>query len=220
MLLITRRSILTSEPWIMMIPTLGLLERDCFCRTTALKHEEQSSKVLGGISVCGVDWVLMLMLTMMKIGLQWTSGSYRFGTGNTRRRPIGTVSSHYDVGVEFCSLGNTRLLVITDNLKLYSIEDMSQAPDLLACFLMPVSLMLRCFPGLPVDDIGHSSQPQIQAQRMMYTSDPAHRLLCLTAFSSHTDGTQVFIISTRIFFNLDGMAASGLFQCSYFLAPI
>ncbi|KAG1843369.1 hypothetical protein DFJ58DRAFT_747914 [Suillus subalutaceus] len=113
--------------------------------------------------------------------------------------------------IDFCFLGNNRLLVITDNLKLYSIEDMSQAPELLACFLMPVSLMLWCLPGLPIDDVGHSSQPQTQAQRTMYTSDPTHRLLCLIASSSRTDSfssTQVIIISTRIFFDLDGMAAT------------
>ncbi|KAG1718399.1 hypothetical protein EDB19DRAFT_1797411 [Suillus lakei] len=45
---------------------------------------------------------------------------------------------------------------------------MSQTPHLLACFLMPVSLTLRCL--LPMDDIGHSSQPHIQAKHTMYTS--------------------------------------------------
>ncbi|KAG1727694.1 hypothetical protein EDB19DRAFT_1749074, partial [Suillus lakei] len=45
---------------------------------------------------------------------------------------------------------------------------MSQTPQLLACFLMPVSLTLRCL--LPMDDIGHSSQPHIQAKHTMYTS--------------------------------------------------
>lgn len=121
----------------------------------------------------------------------------------------GAVPDRFDVTFDFCFLGNDRLLVITFDLNLYSIEDMSQTPELLACFLMPVSLMLRCL--LPTDDIGYSSQPQIQTRRTMYTSDPTHRLLCLTASSSCADSfssTQVFIISTRIFFDLDGMAAT------------
>jgi hypothetical protein len=45
----------------------------------------------------------------------------------------------------------------------------------------------------------------------MYTSDPAHRLICLTAYSPDASfyyGTQVFIISTRIFFDLDGMVSA------------
>ncbi|KAG1852715.1 hypothetical protein F4604DRAFT_1959018 [Suillus subluteus] len=123
----------------------------------------------------------------------------------------GVVSNRPNTTIDFCFLGNNRLLVIIDNLKLYSIEDMSQAPGLLACFLMPVSLMLWCLPGLPIDDIGHSSQPQMQAQQMMYTSDPTHRLLCLIGSSSRTDSfssTQVIIISPRIFFDLDRMAAT------------
>ncbi|KAG1852718.1 hypothetical protein F4604DRAFT_1959020 [Suillus subluteus] len=119
----------------------------------------------------------------------------------------GVVSDRCDARVDFCFLGNNRLLVVTYNLKLYSIEDMSQAPELLMCFLMPVSFILQCDPSVPMDNIGYSLQPQIQPQRMMYTSDPAHRLLCLTAHS-YTNGTQVFIVSTRIFFDLDGMAAT------------
>ncbi|KAG2343512.1 hypothetical protein BDR05DRAFT_1059691 [Suillus weaverae] len=103
--------------------------------------------------------------------------------------------------IDFCFLANNRLLVVADDLKLYSIEDMPQTPQLLARFLMPVSFPnVRCF--LPMDHIEHSS-PQTQAQQMMYTSDPQNRLLCIT-----TEATQVYIISTRIFFNLDGMAAT------------
>ncbi|KAG1727726.1 hypothetical protein EDB19DRAFT_189337 [Suillus lakei] len=121
----------------------------------------------------------------------------------------GVILDQSETTVDFCFLGNDRLLVITDDLELYSIEDMSQTPQLLTCFLMPVSLTLRCL--LPMDNIGHSSQPHIQAQRTMYTSDPTHRLLCLTATSPYPasfSSTQVFIISTRIFFDLDGMAAA------------
>ncbi|KAG2058297.1 hypothetical protein BDR06DRAFT_111482 [Suillus hirtellus] len=83
---------------------------------------------------------------------------------------------------------------------LYSIEDMSQTPQLLACFLMPVlSLNIRCF--LPMDHI--DSSPQLQAQQAMYTSDPKNQLLCIT-----TGTSQTFVISTRIFFNLEGIAAA------------
>jgi hypothetical protein len=112
-----------------------------------------------------------------------------------------------NITIDFFFLGNDRLLVTTDNLHLYSIEDMSQPPELLAWFLMPVSLMLWCL--LPVDDIEHP-QPHMLAQPTMYTSDPAHRLICLTVpcqlnVFSHT---QFFIISTRIFFDLDGMGVA------------
>ncbi|KAG1860409.1 hypothetical protein F4604DRAFT_1930333 [Suillus subluteus] len=41
----------------------------------------------------------------------------------------GVVSNRPNTTIDFCFLGNNRLLVIIDNLKLYSIEDMSQAPD-------------------------------------------------------------------------------------------
>ncbi|KIK34628.1 hypothetical protein CY34DRAFT_812802 [Suillus luteus UH-Slu-Lm8-n1] len=102
-------------------------------------------------------------------------------------------------------LGHNRLLVVTDDLKLYSIEDMSQTPQLMACFLLPFPLPdLGC--PLPMDDsdIQHSSEPQKQAPQTMYTSDPKHQLLCITLSFC----TQVFIISTRIFFDLDGIAGT------------
>lgn len=100
--------------------------------------------------------------------------------------------------IDFCFLGDNRLLVVTDHLMLYSIEDMSQTPQLLACFLMPVlSLNIR----LPMDHI--DSSPQLQAQQAMYTSDPKNQLLCIT-----TGAGQTFVISTRIFFNLEGIAAA------------
>ncbi|KAG1794956.1 hypothetical protein EV424DRAFT_640360 [Suillus variegatus] len=102
--------------------------------------------------------------------------------------------------IDFCFLGNNRLLVVADHLMLYSIEDMSQTPQLLACFLMPVlSLNIQCF--LPMDHI--DSSPQLQAQQAMYTSDPKNQLLCIT-----TGASQTFVISTRIFFNLKGIAAA------------
>ncbi|KAG1727728.1 hypothetical protein EDB19DRAFT_1833005 [Suillus lakei] len=113
----------------------------------------------------------------------------------------GVILDQSDTTVDFCFLGNDRLLVTTDDLKLYSIEDMSQTPQLLACFLMPVPLTIRCF--LPMDDM--------QVHQAMYTSDPTHRLLCLNTYSPRTTSfsrIQVYIISTRIFFDLDGMAAA------------
>ncbi|KAG1720381.1 hypothetical protein EDB19DRAFT_2044652 [Suillus lakei] len=111
----------------------------------------------------------------------------------------GTNSTPYPL--EFCLLGNNRSLVVGNDLKLYSIEDMSQTPQLLAWFLMPVpSLGALCL--LPMDGVEHSSQPQMQAQQTTYTSDPKHQLLCITMCTS------VWIISTRIFFDLDGMAGA------------
>jgi len=80
-------------------------------------------------------------------------------------------------------------------MKLYSIEDMSRAPQLLACFLLPVSEMgVQCL--LPMDDI--SPIPQTQVQPEVWASDPENRLLSLTT----TLERLVFITSTRIFFDL------------------
>ncbi|KAG1775234.1 hypothetical protein EV702DRAFT_1269576 [Suillus placidus] len=110
----------------------------------------------------------------------------------------------YDDPIEFCFLGNDRLLVVTDSLKLYSIEDMSQTPQFLVCFQLPIPVSNLCC-HLPLDDIEHSSsQLQMHTQQTMYTSDPTHRLLCFTSSFPNT----VLIISTRIFFNLDEIAAA------------
>ncbi|KAG2107417.1 uncharacterized protein F5147DRAFT_697184 [Suillus discolor] len=117
----------------------------------------------------------------------------------------GVVLNRSPAPVDFCFLGNNRLLVITDNLNLYSIENISQTPELLACFLMPIPLKLRCLPL--IDDIGYGSQSHMQAQTTMCTSDPTHRLICLLG-SSARNSVQVFIISTRIFFDLNEMAAA------------
>ncbi|KAG1775179.1 hypothetical protein EV702DRAFT_1280077 [Suillus placidus] len=105
-------------------------------------------------------------------------------------------------GIGFCFLGNKRILVVADdNLKLYSIEDISQTPQFLACFLLPLPLSyIQCL--LPMDDIEHHSLSHVQPT--MYTSDAKHRLICLIS----SFPTRVFIISTRIFFNVDGTAAA------------
>ncbi|KAG2141180.1 uncharacterized protein EDB93DRAFT_1338677 [Suillus bovinus] len=104
--------------------------------------------------------------------------------------------------MDFCFLGNDRLLVVAGNLELYSIEDISQAPQLLACFRSPFPLWrIQCL--LPMDDI---EQMQAQPQTVSYISDPAHQLLCLT--TSYDTDTFIIIISTRIFFDLDGVVAT------------
>ncbi|KAG0697237.1 hypothetical protein DFH29DRAFT_1082464 [Suillus ampliporus] len=111
----------------------------------------------------------------------------------------GTLPYRFYRPPDLCFLGNNRLLMVTtDNLRLYSIQDMSQPPQLLACFLMPAPI--RGLRVLSMDDIAHISQQQIQAQQMMHISDPRHQILCLTASSD-----RVYVISTRIFFDLDGM---------------
>ncbi|KAG1719281.1 hypothetical protein EDB19DRAFT_2030440 [Suillus lakei] len=102
--------------------------------------------------------------------------------------------------IDFCFLGNNRLLVLGDTLKLYSIDDMSRMPQFLACFLMPIPLLsTRCL--LPME-------PQTQTQQT-YTSDPEHRLLCMTTYvEEEFSDTYVYIISTKIFFDLDGTAVA------------
>ncbi|KAG1852726.1 hypothetical protein F4604DRAFT_1933602 [Suillus subluteus] len=116
------------------------------------------------------------------------------------------LSEDYPYDIDFCFLGNDRLLVVADNLKLYSIEDMSKTPELLASFVLPIKLpdMTACL--LLVDGIACSSQPQMQAQPTIYTSDPKHRLLCITTYTYRS--SIAYIISTRIFFDLAEMAVA------------
>ncbi|KAG1781173.1 hypothetical protein EV702DRAFT_1193355 [Suillus placidus] len=104
--------------------------------------------------------------------------------------------------IDFCFLGSNRLLIVTtDNLKVYSIKDMSQALQLLACFLFPAQVeYIKCFPLNLKDNLN-----LVHIQRTMWTSDPAHQLLSLLAYSPLLH----FVISTSIFFQLDffeGMA--------------
>ncbi|KAG1748401.1 uncharacterized protein EDB91DRAFT_1113810 [Suillus paluster] len=111
--------------------------------------------------------------------------------------------------IDFCFLGNDRLLIVSKNLKLYSIEDASQTPQLLACFLMPVSLTgIQCL--LPMDDIAHGSQLQMQAKKTMWTSDPKNRILCIVTHIPSNPSACTFVISTRIFFDLQAGVVDGL----------
>ncbi|KAG1814697.1 uncharacterized protein BJ212DRAFT_347695 [Suillus subaureus] len=106
--------------------------------------------------------------------------------------------------IDICFLGNNRFLIVNDNLKLYSIEDMSQAPLLLACFSLPVSFMnLQCF--TPTDDIARSSHSQTQAPQVTWISNPKHRLLSFV--TRHPD--LYFVISTRIFFEPNFVDSKG-----------
>ncbi|KAG0700155.1 hypothetical protein DFH29DRAFT_1001334 [Suillus ampliporus] len=97
---------------------------------------------------------------------------------------------------DLCFLGNNRFLIVAnDSLRLYSIPDMSPPPQLLASFLMPSPIRYLRF--LPMEDTAHIAQLGVQTTHI---SDPQHQVLCLTDFH----GLAV-IISTNIFFNLDGM---------------
>lgn len=109
-----------------------------------------------------------------------------------------TINPACEEAIDFCFLGSDRLLIFNDDMKLYLIEDTSQAPQLLACFLLPVSLTrIQCIYSM--DDTAHSSQPRILAQQTMWTSDPEHQILSVLTFSP----SLTFIISTRIFFDLN-----------------
>lgn len=102
--------------------------------------------------------------------------------------------------IDFCFVGNDRLLLVSDDLKLYSIEDMSRQPQLLACYSFPFPVKsIQCFQS--TTDIAHGSQMQMSAKQTMWTSDPEHRLLCCVVF--HPSPCLAFAISTKIFFELD-----------------
>ena len=77
---------------------------------------------------------------------------------------------------------------------------MSQAPQLLARFLLPFSTS-HVYLRLPVEGIPHSPTLQMQTRQTIYTSDPKHRLLCLDIY--HPSQFFVFIVSSNIFFDLD-----------------
>ncbi|OJA12069.1 hypothetical protein AZE42_02170 [Rhizopogon vesiculosus] len=114
-----------------------------------------------------------------------------------------TVDMETDDSNDFCFLGSDRLLVLRNDLKLYSIEDVSQAPQLLARFLLPLSPINIFYTD---DSIARSSAQQMQIQQTMQTSDPQHRIICLSMTSPSTNSSFAFIISTNIFFNFDSVA--------------
>lgn len=115
----------------------------------------------------------------------------------------------------FCFLGNDRLLTVSKDLRLYSIENLSQAPQLLACFLMPVSVTSIDSPTTMNDDIARNGGLQLHAQRTMWTSDPKNRLLGFTAqIQNDASNSFTFVISTRIFFDLQvGRMATIPWEC-------
>ena len=76
---------------------------------------------------------------------------------------------------------------------------MSQAPQLLARFLLPFSAVV--YLHLPAEGEPHSPTLQMQTRQTIYTSDPKHRLLCLDI--GHPSQFFVFIVSSSIFFDLD-----------------
>lgn len=159
---------------------LGKLKLKCFGRHIALWHSRQiiredSDQKLWGLQIW--DWQ----------------------HSTTSKSVLGaTTNPACEEAIDFCFLGNDRLLVFSDVIKLYLIEDTSRAPQLLACFLLPIPLTkIQCV--YPLDDIAHSSWPQTLAQQTMWTLDPEHQILSIVTFSP----SLIFIISTRIFFNLD-----------------
>lgn len=118
----------------------------------------------------------------------------------TSNSTLSDTMAHFLQSIDFCFVGHDRLLMASDDLKLYSIEDMSQKPQLLACYSFPFPVAsIQCI--LPATDIAHASQMQTPA---MWTSDPEHRLLCCAVFRPRF----VFIISTSIFFELDSERVS------------
>ncbi|KAG2066486.1 hypothetical protein BDR04DRAFT_1121178 [Suillus decipiens] len=148
---------------------LGKLKLKCFGRHIALWHSRQiihedSNEKLWGLQIW--DWQHSTM---------------------SRSVLSATTNPACEEAIDFCFLGNDRLLFFSQVIKIYLIEDTSQAPQLLACFLLPISLTRI------------HSWPQTLAQQTMWTLDPEHQLLSIITFSP----SLIFIISTRIFFDLD-----------------
>ncbi|KAG0704802.1 hypothetical protein DFH29DRAFT_1067803 [Suillus ampliporus] len=111
-------------------------------------------------------------------------------TSNSNLRD--TMLSGFNCPIDFCFVGNDRLLIVSDYLKLYSIEDMSREPQLLASYLMPVPVSgIQCY----LDGNAHSSQQEMQARQTMWMSDPENRLLSLVTH----DPRLILVVSTRIF---------------------
>ncbi|OAX38162.1 hypothetical protein K503DRAFT_800664 [Rhizopogon vinicolor AM-OR11-026] len=72
-----------------------------------------------------------------------------------------TVDMMADDSNNFCFLGSDRLLIGRNDLELYSIEDVSQAPQLLARFLLPLSALNILHTD---DSIARSSAQQMYIQ--------------------------------------------------------
>ncbi|OAX39958.1 hypothetical protein K503DRAFT_781772 [Rhizopogon vinicolor AM-OR11-026] len=106
--------------------TLKLLGQLCFCRN-ALQAEvgkrAGESRALEGISLSGTPLYLASGVQAAVNG--WPHGGCKSGTGNTRQH-LSSETSSADDPSDFCFLENNRLLVVTENLELFSIEDMPQ----------------------------------------------------------------------------------------------
>ncbi|KAG2133263.1 uncharacterized protein EDB93DRAFT_888444 [Suillus bovinus] len=137
---------------------------------------------------------------------EWKLQIWDWQNSTTSRSVLGDIAVYpSENNIDFCFVGNDRLLVVVGgDLAVYSIEDVSQRPQFLACFRLPFPLSdIQCI--LPMDHI-EQMQMQAQPQTVTHTSDPTHQLLCLNA--SYNTATVVFIISTTIFFELDEVAAT------------
>ncbi|KAG1899843.1 uncharacterized protein F5891DRAFT_380678 [Suillus fuscotomentosus] len=127
-------------------------------------------------------------------------GGCRFGTGNTRQcQIVFSAVLCLEAKSQSVTVSSSRLLMIVGiNLKVYSIEDMSQAPQLLACFLLPAPVRGAHFVSDDPKDDGAQSRPQPGMPQKMWKSDPTHRIISLNMPPSLH-----FIISSRIFFEPD-----------------
>ncbi|KAG2083241.1 uncharacterized protein F5147DRAFT_782990 [Suillus discolor] len=109
---------------------------------------------------------------------------------------LSDATSGSQISIDHYFLRTSRLLMIVGiNLKVYSIEDMSQAPQLLTCFLLPVPVRGTHFLSNNSKDDGAQSRPQPGMQQKMWKSDPTHQIISLNMSPSLH-----FVISTRIFF--------------------
>ncbi|KAG2138288.1 hypothetical protein DEU56DRAFT_755863 [Suillus clintonianus] len=90
--------------------------------------------------------------------------------------------------IDYCFLENDRLLMIVGvNLRVYLIEDISQAPKFLACFLLPAPVESAQFLRGSKNDVAYRSQPGMQQE--MWTSDPTHQYY--EEFLDATGGSRV-----------------------------
>ncbi|OJA10530.1 hypothetical protein AZE42_01691 [Rhizopogon vesiculosus] len=113
---------------------------------------------------------------------------------------LSSETSSADDPSDFCFLENNRLFVVTENLELFSIEDMSQ---LLACFLLPISTTTI--------EIIYNPRPRTQAQGTTWISDPKDQLLSIVAWNPNV----FFIVPTRIFFDLDFLEGRAVIPWQY-----